>query len=205
VPSDVEEDYAANLAAMVRTLADRSGDDDPLILNYDAHELLRAFETDLEPRLGRTGDLAHITDWASKLTGQLVRIAALLHVATHLRDGYGSIVRADALSAAFRLADYFIAHALAVFDLMGADQLTDDAGYVLRWLADHDRDTFIARDLYTANRSRFPTADALDPVLAHLVTFGWIRAQPQPSPNGRGRPPSPVWAVHPLARQQKQQ
>ena len=78
--------------------------------------------------------------------------------------------------------------------------------YVLRWLAAHDRATFIARDLYTANRSRFPTAEALTPVLEHLQGFGWIRPRrDEPPTKGPGRPASQVWDIIPAIRQQKQQ
>ncbi len=109
-------------------------------------------------------------------------------------------VDADAMGAALELGAYLIAHALAVFDLMGADPLTDDAAYALRWLSAHDRRTFTARDLYTANRTRFPTADAVTPVLDHLEVFGWIRPHAQPRPTGKpGRPPSPAWELHPRA------
>ena len=109
------------------------------------------------------------------------------------------------MAGALTLGDYLIDHALAVFDLMGTDQVSDDAHYVLRWLVAHGRETFNARDLYTANRTRFPTAAAVAPAIARLKDFCWVRPQPWPAPTGRGRPPSEIWAVNPLAHQQKHQ
>jgi hypothetical protein len=203
VPEDVGFAYRVSLEALVRSLADWT---DEALLGFtpEADELLRGFETRLEPRLDPVADLAHVADWAAKLAGQLVRIAALIHLGTHLRDGWRKAVDARSVAGAIEFGDYLIAHALAVFDLMGHDQITDDAVYVLKWLAAHGRDTFIARDLYTANRTRFPTADSVEPALSHLDSFGWIRRQASPPPTGRGRPPSQVWAVHPMAHQRNQ-
>jgi len=38
------------------------------------------------------------------------------------------------MSAAIEIGNYFIGHALAVFDLMGADPTIDAARYVLNWI-----------------------------------------------------------------------
>jgi hypothetical protein len=204
VPEDVAATYRVNVEALVRSLSEWT-DEARLGFSPTAKELLREFEAEIEPRLGIAADLSHIADWASKLAGQVVRIAALIHLGTHLRDGWRQPVDATSMRGAIEVGGYLIAHALAVFDLMGVDQMSDDADYVLRWLAAHERESFIARDLYTANRTRFPTADALEPVLRHLESFGWIRLRSQCTTTGRGRPPSQLWAVHPQIRQQNRQ
>ena len=55
----------------------------------DAYAILLDFMRWLEPRLHPvTGQLAAITDWASKLAGAIVRVAALLHVAGTYETGY---------------------------------------------------------------------------------------------------------------------
>jgi hypothetical protein len=204
VPEDIGTAYATNMAALVRSLVEWT-DPAVLALTSDARAQLTMFETRLEPRLGPAGDLAHIADWASKLAGTAVRIAAVIHLATHLRDGWRRPVDASSMAGAIDVADYLIEHAAAAFELMRADPLTDDAQYVLRWLEARERTTFVGRDLYSANRSRFPTADSLTSVLAHLESFGWIRRLPQPERQGAGRPPSQVWAVNPLLGTRNQQ
>ena len=68
-----------------------AGDDGPAVLTLDqeAGELLLEFERDLEPRLAAgSGDLAHLAGWAAKLAGATCRLAGLLHLASHLRDGW---------------------------------------------------------------------------------------------------------------------
>ena len=122
-----------------------------LTLDKAAAELLLDFERGLEPRLAAgTGDLAHLAGWAAKLTGATCRIAALLHLAAPLRDGWARPVDADTLPGAIRLAGYPVEHALAVFDLMGADPRIDDARWLLDWIARTGHKQFTRRDAYHA-------------------------------------------------------
>ena len=91
VPQAVADRYTLELQALAASLTMPAGDDGPALLTLDpqAGELLLAFERDLEPRLAAdSGDLAHLAGWAAKLAGATCRLAALLHLASHLRDGW---------------------------------------------------------------------------------------------------------------------
>ena len=176
-----------------------------LALDQEAAELLLGFERDLEPRLAAdSGDLAHLAGWAAKLAGATCRLAALLHLAGHLRDGWAQPIGADTFAAAIRLADYLIEHARAVFDLMGADPRIDDARWLLDWITRTNRTQFSRRDAHrAAPRGRFPKATDLEPALRLLEEHGYLRrVDPEPSqdPHGRGRPASPRFLVNPLPR-----
>ena len=172
---------------------------------HEAGELLLGFERDLEPRLAAdSGDLAHLAGWAAKLAGATCRLAALLHLASHLRDGWAQPISADTFAGAIRLADYLIEHARAVFDLMGADPRIDDARWLLDWITRTNRTQFSRRDAHrAAPRGRFPKATDLEPALRLLEEHGYLRrVDPEPSqdPRGRGRPASPRFLVNPLPR-----
>ena len=136
-PPAVADRYALELQALAASLTAPAGDDPAVLtLDQEAAELLLGFERDLEPRLAAgSGDLAHLAGWAAKLAGATCRLAALLHLAGHLRDGWAQPIGADTFTGAIRLADYLIEHARAVFDLMGADPRTDDARWLLDWIA----------------------------------------------------------------------
>jgi replicative DNA helicase len=208
VPQALADRYAIELqtlAASLTTPATLAGDG-PTVLTLDpaAEGLLLGFERDLEPRLAAaTGDLAHLAGWAAKLTGATCRIAGLLHLATHLRDGWARPITAGTLSCAIRLAGYLVEHALATFDLMGADPRTDDARWLLDWITRTGREQFTRRDAHmAAPRGRFRKAADLNPPLTLLEEHGYLRrVDPEPSrdPHGRGRPPSPRFLVNPLA------
>jgi hypothetical protein len=207
VPEPVADRYTLEFQALAASLAAPAGDDGPAVLALDpqAGELLLAFESDLEPRLAAdSGDLAHLAGWAAKLAGATCRLAALLHLASHLRDGWARPIDTDIFTAAIRLANYLIEHAQAVFDLMGADPRTDDARWLLDWIARTNQVQFSRRDAHrAAPRGRFPKATDLEPALSLLQEHGYLRRiDPEPSrdPHGRGRPPSPRFVVNPLPR-----
>jgi replicative DNA helicase len=202
VPQPVAYRYASELQALAASLAAPAGDDGPavLTLNQEAAELLLSFERDLEPRLAAgSGDLAHLAGWAAKLAGATCRLAALLHLAGHLRDGWTQPIAANTFASAARLADYLIDHARAVFDLMGADPRVDDARWLLDWIVRTGRAQFSRRDAHAAAPcGRFRKATDLEPALTLLEEHGWLRrvdADP-PGPKG-GRPPSPRFLVNP--------
>jgi hypothetical protein len=202
----VADRYALELQALAASLTS-SGSDDSTVLTLDpqAGELLLGFERDLEPRLAAgSGDLAHLAGWAAKLAGASCRLAALLHLASHLRDGWAQPISADTFTAAIRLADYLIEHAWAVFDLMGADPRVEDARWLLDWITRANRTQFSRRDAHrVAPRGRFAKATDLEPALRLLEEHGYLRrVDPAPSqdPQGRGRPASPRFLVNPLPR-----
>jgi replicative DNA helicase len=207
VPQATADRYALELQALAASLAALAGDDGPALLTFDhaAGELLLGFERDLEPRLAAgTGDLAHLAGWAAKLAGATCRLAALLHLAGHLRDGWARPINAKTFAGAARLADYLVEHTRAVFDLMGADPRVDDARWLLDWIGRTNQVQFSRRDAHrAAPRGRFATATDLEPALRLLEEHGYLRrVDPEPSqdPRGRGRPASPRFLVNPLPR-----
>jgi replicative DNA helicase len=210
IPPVVADRYAVELQALAASLTTApapTSDEGPalLVLEPEAGELLLAFERDLEPRLAAgSGDLAHLAGWAAKLAGATCRLAALLHLAGHLRDGWAQPISPDTLAAAIRLADYLIEHARTVFDLMGGDPRTDDARWLLDWITRTNRTQFTRRDAHrAAPRGRFPKATDLEPPLSLLEEHGYLRrVDPEPSrdPHGRGRPASPRFLVNPSPR-----
>ena len=54
------------------------------------------------------------------------------------------------MSAALRMAETLSAHALAVFDLFGADPALDGARVILRWIEREGKSDFTFRDCHYA-------------------------------------------------------
>lgn len=99
---------------------------------------------------------------------------------------------------AVKLSDYFTGHALAVFDLMGADHTANRARIVYELLRANQWTEVSKREVMTKlSRSEFPTVADLDPALNLLEDHGYIRVQPVHRSGGRGRPPSPRYLIHP--------
>jgi replicative DNA helicase len=173
-------------------------------------ERLDAFAAKLEPRLGPTGDLQRIRDWASKLVGASVRIAALLHLAGSSAHSAGCagesvIERGEETS---EIASFFLSHSLGAFQLMGADPVACETGRALHWLrvtyspqnAHNTQNSFSKRDLFNGIRSAtIAKAADVDPVLSTLQEHGYVRPVEQ-SAAATGRKPSPRYEVHPSLR-----
>lgn len=163
VPAPIDRAYSARLTRLVVTLADHA---EPLHLRLDeeANRRILDLERALEPRLAQHADLAHVTDWASKLTGATARLAGLVHLAETLPSAWTQPIGPRYVDAAARLGQYFLAHALAVFDRMGADPTIDDARAVLDWIARTGAEHFSRRDAFTGlSRARFRKVTAVPP------------------------------------------
>ncbi|MEN3614450.1 DUF3987 domain-containing protein [Plantactinospora sp. ZYX-F-223] len=196
VTEQVASAYTANLGALVMTLAEWT---DPAVLPLtpEANERVLDIERQVEPRLAPGGAWGHVVDWGSKYTGAVVRLAGLIHLAEHLRDGWGKPIQAETVERAGLLGAYFAAHALAAFDDMGADKSTRYARLVLAWIERTTATTFTKRELYRGVRSQIPSAADLDPVLSLLEIHGYLRQLDPPARTGAGRPASPSFLVHP--------
>ncbi|MCE3554447.1 DUF3987 domain-containing protein [Pseudonocardia sp. RS11V-5] len=199
VPAPVDRTYTSRLSRLVVNLADQP---EPLRLRLDdeANHRVLDLERTLEPKLAPHAELAHITDWASKLTGATARTAGLLHLADTLPTAWTQPVPARHVDAASRLGQYFLAHALAVFDQMGVDPVVDDARHVLEWMLRTGRTSFTRREAFSAlSRLRFRKVADLDPALRALADHGFLRLAETSASSGVGRPSSPRWEVHPAS------
>jgi hypothetical protein len=195
VPAAVRDAYTANLTALTLTLhgLDQAAD---LAFTAEAATGVTRLLADIEPRFRPGADLAHMTDWGGKLAGATIRIAGLLHLAAHLRDGWGHPIDAATLDAAREIGDYFTVHAKAAYDTIGADPATASARAILTWLRHTGTAHFTPRDLMRGLRHRFAKAADIDPALRILESHGWIRRVPAPATTARGRPQSAAYDVH---------
>ncbi|WBO69352.1 YfjI family protein [Streptomyces camelliae] len=201
VPEQTAATYTARVIDLTLSLAEWT---DPAIIQLapEADAALIAYQKRIEPQLrARGGKLGHISNWAGKLAGATARMAALLHLAEHGGNGYAHPVTTATMRAAIELGEYYTAHALAVFDVMGADPVVSRARSVLDVLRDKGWEDVKRRDVFSAlSRSEFPNVADLEPALALLEDHGYLRSY-QPAPTGkRGRPPAPRLIAHPSLR-----
>jgi hypothetical protein len=194
VPADVERDYHLALYNLLR-MPERSEPDRSLTMSRAADQARRKHATDIEPRLGPDGDLAPMGDWAGKLTGAVCRLAGVLHLADHALDldRLPIEIPGPTFERAAVLGDYFLEHARAAFQVMGADEETALAKRLWAWVRRGERTEFSARD---AAKALHVTAERGTLALDKLVGRHLIRvAPPMPVSNGR---PSLRYQVHPM-------
>ncbi|WP_329117441.1 YfjI family protein [Streptomyces sp. NBC_01465] len=198
IPETTATTYARNIIDLTLSLAEWT---DPAVLQLspEADKALIGFQQRVEPQLGaRGGALGHIANWAGKLAGAVARIAALLHLAEHLDTGHTQPITETTMNAAITLGEYFTAHALAVFDVMGADPTVSRARAVLDVLRAEDWTDVSRRDLFTKlSRSEFPNVADLEPATTLLEEHGFLRSYLPERTGTRGRPPAPRYRLHP--------
>jgi replicative DNA helicase len=198
VPEQVRDFYNATMTALALSLYDLP---EPRVIGFDpaAAQAVTSLLTSTENRLSteKGGDLAQMKDWGGKLAGAIVRIAGLLHVAAHARDGWDRPITLATLEAATEIGEYAAAHAKAAYDLIGTDPATANAHAALDWLRLNRPSTVTNRELMRGLPNKFKKTADLTPALEILESRGWIRLRPAPPKSGRGRTVSTTWEVHP--------
>jgi hypothetical protein len=141
IPQEVEQRYRQLCEDM---LDDSLQEPKTLTLSQEAETISEQFYNELEPRLGKDGDLEHMADWSGKLHGEVLRIAGLLHVVSNASlngKGYSDIPFEDYLAItgktmadAVELGQYFLAHAIACYGILGGSEAERGAVYILEKL-----------------------------------------------------------------------
>lgn len=203
VPTAVSEAYRQGVLALVAIPLhlDEAGEAVPFVLQLepDALDLLEEFEAWLEPQLGDFGELGHMSDWAGKLVGAIVRIVGILRIGDEpesVGDGPLWISRSQ-VERAIQIGRYLIPHARAAYGEMGGDPVASEAAYVLGWIKGRGGQSFTKRDAFHAMRGRFKRVVAMDPAVSLLIDHFFIRALPEDAERGAGRKPSPTYEVNP--------
>lgn len=196
MPPAVRDLYGSTVKALTLSL-DALAEPCTLTFSPEAGEAVIRLLEATEPRFQPDGDLAYMTDWGGKLVGAVVRIAGLLHMAKHVRDGWGQPVSLATFEAAAELGEYYTQHAKAAYDAIGAEPGIAGARAIMRWLKTTRATPVTTREIQRGVRT-FKSADDLIKPLAELESRGWVRLRPSPPPSSRGgRQKAPSYDVHP--------
>jgi hypothetical protein len=123
---------------------------DPLVLEFDkfARACLLDFKGYLEPQMAPDGALNPIVGSCSKLPGQVVRLAADLHMA-RLSESRGPVELVD-VERAVEIAHYLIPHALHALDGPEVNPTCRLANRLKGWIKRTNQAAFTTRDAYRA-------------------------------------------------------
>ncbi|NLM15289.1 MAG: DUF3987 domain-containing protein [Clostridiaceae bacterium] len=198
VPDEVSRAYEIQIRNMLED--EYSNEPEIITLSPESDRMIETFAGELEPKLKE--EYSDISDWAGKLIGNTHRIAGLLCRASVFRSHdfldvpEPLVIDAATMANAIRIARYFISHAKAAFSLMGADNTIKQSKYVLNAIKNSGLAEFNKRDIMRLCRS-FKKADDLQPVLDHLVDYGYIAIKESGIYSGKGRPPAQSYIVNP--------
>lgn len=162
---------------------------------------IRAWFNEVERRL--VSDLAPIKEWAGKLVGNTMRVAALYHIMTWGMDSFNHELSPETITSAIQTARYFIEHARAAFDLADYSETQEmaDAKYIISRIVQSDkrdkRDKTHNPQFLTLREvmrlcKHFKTKEALLPGLTILEENGYIRTVTE-KPKVTGRPTKKIF------------
>jgi hypothetical protein len=141
-----------------------------LQLDPAAEDALLNFGHALEKRLAPGGDLSDCKDWANKLEGAVCRIAGILHLA----EGHAELgqISRDTVDKATWIVRALVPHALAAWDMLDHDPVTEAAKRALVWLEAKGKKRVRLREITQFVRA----AKNLGPAVARLlVEHGYLR------------------------------
>lgn len=168
VPDRVRGEYRAFVRRILST--QWSG---TIHLSPEADEIRREYQGYIEKKLG--DDWENMRDWGGKLTGAMVRIAALMHAAEAQGDPTETPISLEVMAGATSIAEFLSAHAVAAYQIMGADEEYESARYLWRRISGTGREEMSKRDLFNICKGRFKRVEDMEPALQTLVNMGYIR------------------------------
>ncbi|MEX2388495.1 MAG: DUF3987 domain-containing protein [Phycisphaeraceae bacterium] len=125
INSFTSADYHGGITAMAHLGERYAGSVRALNLTPEAYKAWKAFEHEVEPRIGPAGDLRPIKAWASKLPGAVARIAAVCHCGEHAEASPDEqAITLDQMERAIETGRQLIPHAIAAHRLMGGGGFT---------------------------------------------------------------------------------
>jgi hypothetical protein len=195
VPESVSIAYEACIRRLLSIAPPESG---PFVieLSEEARAEWRKYFSAVERDMRPDGRFEHMRDWAGKLPGMAARVAGLLHCAEHAfaADLTASKLSLNTMSRALDFACVCELHAMAAYDLMGADLALKAARKLWGWIERQRKVEFTFRNAFNALRGSFPRAAELDPAFEVLVERAYIAGKQMASRAGR---PTRIYQVNP--------
>jgi hypothetical protein len=180
-----------------------------LTLSEKAEALSEQFYNELEPRLGKDGDLEHMADWAGKLHGAVLRIAGLLHVVDGISVNgkeFADIpfdsafaVTEESMEAAVEIGNYFLAHVIVCYEGIGAEKKKKKAKYILSQIEKKKPSGELRpSDIWQLCKGKkFKKVADLQPCLELLADFGYIKSISGMGVFENGRPKGDRYILNP--------
>jgi hypothetical protein len=166
--------YNRLLLELLATLRDESH---RVTLSPEAAELRREFHNGIERLMLEGAELADVRDIASKATSQAVKLALVLHVASHrtILEQNASVIDADTMSRAIQLGAYFLHQSVSSQRHADEDAQLAPARRILEWMQRTSKDKtrkekpFTFSEIQRLSPRPRPSAKELIPVMDLLV------------------------------------
>lgn len=195
VPSEIRDVYSQAMQSLAGS-AYAQREIRSITLTDEAQEMLYQYQEQIEPRLKpEEGDLDPIRDWASKLSGALLRIAVLIACARE--QTVATEVEGGDMMMALQFSDYLINHALRAYTLMGLIEISETENKIVRKIQNEALEEFTSRDMYRAiSAHRTMNSKEFEDQLEILANQGYFKKVVDSI-----KPPKHHWVVNPAVHE----
>lgn len=176
MPLGIDEEYSEIVIRLLNIKTQEGQGPYILRLEPQAFQVWHEFSLVIEGLMREGESMEFCKGWASKLPGAAGRIAGLLHCLDSPQP-WAKRINASTMERALDLAAVFLAHARAVFALMGADASIEGARRVFKWIDRERQSVFTKRDCHYALKAAFPRVSDLEPALSVLEERLYIKSQ----------------------------
>lgn len=185
----VGQRYFDKMTSLIERCFQNTDEQIVLLLSPVVYDRFRVEREHTEKLIGEYKGNSLVVGWLGKRDGLVLRLAAVLHVATQdYLPLVFDFVQLDTMEKAIRIADYYFLHFLKVADMLQSDKDTKYARIIAEWLCRSKITEFSRRDCHHALQSIFPKAEYLINPLAMLTERGYIRVASNASVRSSGRP-----------------
>ncbi|MFL6354283.1 MAG: DUF3987 domain-containing protein [Bryobacteraceae bacterium] len=149
-----------------------------LRLSPEAYAIWKEFQRSNERQMADGEQLCRLRDWASKLPGAALRIAALLHVARLAKSltALSLELEESELQIAIEICTALTSHAIAVFGIVSEDPVLTKSKRLMRWILDQRPGEISKRDCFRAHRPHlFGRVEEMNTCLRILAEHHLIR------------------------------
>lgn len=168
IPQAVKDEYQRFIQRIV------SGTESGIIhLSKEAQRLQLKYSALVERRLGNEWEF--MKDWGGKAVGAMLRIAALIHASECLEDPSTVPISADVVTRAVNIVEALGVHAMAAYQVMGADKDLEEARYLWKRIESTGQERISKRDLIRLCHGKFKKAEEMEPAMQVLVEMNYIQ------------------------------
>lgn len=175
---DTDDSLKARYDANMDQLLSMKSRATALHLSAEAYAAFQTFWVRVERALKDDAELSSpaMKSWGNKLSGAVLRIAALIRVAANTPlDELPVEISEITMKFAIDAGEYFISHAKAVFDDIGLDNQVNNAKYLLHWIKKLHADPISSQELWQATKKRMKDAEQFRFALSILEDRGYVR------------------------------
>ena len=196
IPADIGEAYR-NMVFQMMAIP-RPEQPSVLTLSEKATELISEHFAKHELFLAGEGQI--ISDWAAKYIGAVLRIAGLLHACEG--PNISSEISGNEMVRAIRIGNYFLTHAGYAYSMMGTDLSIKKALFVLGRIKREQIMRIKRWELVKLCRGKFfKNGDGIQPTLALLENYGYLRTEEAEAKAGPGRKSDQIIVINPAVYQ----